>query len=155
MVNDEEWWNLQCGRWAVSTTASDTFFFASLFRRRISESVNASDSYKGTPTSSTPPTTLTSSYSSCTSAQVTASVSHTSPTSVGPSGPLTGLSSPLYPVTFSSGTSKEGGETSAWTADFLSSWDELTSARKMTLSSYILWKLIRRTWLISYYMVDL
>ena len=67
----------------------------------------------------------------------------------------TWLSSPLSPATFSSGTTKEEGETAAWTADLLSAWDELTSARKMTLSSDILHKLIGRTWLISFYMVDL
>ena len=79
----------------------------------------------------------------------------TPPISTGPSGPPTGLSSPLSPATFSSGTTKGEGETAAWTADLLSAWDELTSARKLTLSSDILHKLIGRTWLISYYMVDL
>ena len=135
-------------------TPSDTFF-PSLLRRRISESVNPSDSYPESPTSSTPPTTSTSSSSSFASASVPASVSHTPPTSIGPSRPPTGLSSPLSPVTFSSGTTKWEGETAAWTADLLSTWDELISARKMTLSSDILRELFRRTWLISYYMVDL
>ena len=57
-----KWWrfeNSQYGRWAVSTTPSD-IFFSSLLRRRISESVNPSDSYPETPTSSTPPTRSTS-----------------------------------------------------------------------------------------------
>ena len=122
-----KWWRIEnshCGRWAVSTTPSDTFFFASLFRRRISESVNPSDSYPETPTSSTPTTTSTPSSSSFTSASVPASVSHTPPTSVGPSGHPTGLSSPPSPATFSSGTAKGERETVAWTADLLSAWDE-------------------------------
>ena len=93
-----KWWRFQnslCGRGEVSTTPSDTLFFASLFRRRFCESVKPSDSYPETPTSSTPPTTSTSSSSSSTFASVPVSVSHTPPTSFGPSGPPTGLSSPL------------------------------------------------------------
>ena len=121
------WWrfeNSHCGRWAVSSTPSDTFF-SSLLRRRISESVNPSDSYPETPTSSTPPTT-TSSSSSSTSASVPASVLHTPLTSVCPSGPPTGLSPPLSPATFSSGTAKGEGEAAVWTADLLSARDELS-----------------------------
>ena len=56
---------------------------------------------------------------------------------------------------FSSRTAKGEGETAVLTADLLSAWDELISTRKMTLSSDILRNLIRRTWLISYYMVGL
>ena len=99
--------NSHCGRWAVSMTPSDTLF-SSLLRRRISESVNPSDSYPGSPTSSTPPTTSTSSSSSSASASVPASVSHTPLTSIGPSRPPTGLSLPLSPATFSSGTTTGG-----------------------------------------------
>ena len=146
--------NSHCGRWAVSTTPSNTFF-PSLLRRRISESVNTSDSYPESPTSSTPPTTSTSSSSSSSSASVPASVSHKPPTSIGPSRPPAGLSSPLSPATLSSKTTTGEGEPTAWTADLLSTWDELISARKMTLSSDIFYELLRRTWLISYYMVDL
>ena len=113
-----KWWrfeNSHCGRWAVSTTPSDTFFLASLFPRWISESVKPSDSYPETPTSSTPPTKSTSSSSSSIFASVPASISHTPPTSIGPYGPLTGLSSPLCPATFSSGTTTGEGETAAQT----------------------------------------
>ena len=61
----------------------------------------------------------------------------------------------LSPATSSSGTTTGEGEKAAWTADLVSTWDELTSARKMTLSSDIFYELLRRTWLMSYYMVDL
>ena len=61
----------------------------------------------------------------------------------------------LSPATFSSGTTKWERETAAGTADLLSAWGNLISARKMTLSSDILPNLIRRTWPISYQMVDL
>ena len=116
---------------------------------KVSESVNLSYSYQETPTSSTPPTTSTSSSSSSTSVSVPASVSHTPPTSVGPSGPPTGLSSPLSQGTFSSGTSEAEGETAAWTADLFSAREEQISSSKMTLLPDILRISTRRTWLIS------
>ena len=138
------------GERCPSDTPSDTSFFTSLFRRSISESVNPSDSYPETPTSSAQPTTSTSSSSSSTSASVLAPVSHTPPTSVGPSEHPTGLSSPLsLRAKFSSGTSKGEGETAAPTNDFLSAWDRQISSSKMTLYSDILRNSIRRTWLVA------
>ena len=109
----------------MSTTPSDKHFFASLFRRKISESVNPSDSYPETPTSSTPPTTSTS--LSSTPATVPTSVLQTLLLSIGPSGLLFGLNSHLSPAIFSSGPSKGEGETAARTTDSVSAWDELMS----------------------------
>ena len=61
----------------------------------------------------------------------------------------------LSPAIFSSGTSKVEGETAVWTADLLSPWHELISSSRMTLFSDIHRNSIRRTWLTSYFMVDL
>ena len=144
------------GSWAVSTTPSDTFFLVSLFWRRISESVKPSESYAETPNSSTPPTTSTSSSSSPTSVAMPASVSYAPPTAFGPSGYPTGLSSPVsLSSNYLFGDIKKEGETSARKTDLLSAWDKLFSSRKMTPSFEILRISIQRTWLISYYNVDL
>ena len=64
--------------------------------------------------------------------------------------------SPLSPATFSSGTIKGEGETAAWTADLVSTWDESTSARRMTLSSDILHKLMeeRGQWAITWWIYN-
>ena len=111
----------------------NTHFFVSLLRRKISENVKPADSYPDTPTLSTPPTTSTS--SSSTSAAVPASVSHTPPSSIGPSAPPTGLSSPPSPAIFFSRASKGEGETAARITDSVSAWDELMSSSRMTLFS--------------------
>ena len=139
----------------VNDTLGHIFLGKSLSDTRISESVKPSDSYPETPRSSTPTTTSTSSSSSSTSASVPASISHTPPTSIGPSGHPTGLSSPLSPATFSSGISKVGGETGAWTTYSVSTSDEPWSPSRMMLFSDMLWNSTRRTWLTGYDMVDL
>ena len=62
------------------------------------------------------------------------------------------LSSPLFPVTFCSGTSKRKWETAAWTIDALSAWDEAMSSSRMTLFSDVFAVQLEE---FGYYMVDL
>ena len=127
------------------------FFFAFLFLRKISDSVNPSDLFTETLTSATSPTLCTSSFS--TSAPLSASLSHTSLSSTNRSGSSIGNSSPLFPTVFSQGASMWRGETAVSltlkpTTDPVSAWDELMSASRMTLFSDIVQVQRRRTWLL-------
>ena len=147
--------NSHCGRWAVSTTPSDTFLFASLFRWRISDSVKSLTLVPRDPN-------LVNSTNNinvfifvlhiCLRARLR--LTHTAYFiwSIWTSHRtlLASLSS-----NFSSGTSKGEGETAARTIELVSAWDELISSRKMTLTSDMFRNSIRRTWLIGCYRVDL